>query len=207
MITVDVSSDIDAAIAEVGDFFRSKIPRATKDAINFSAFDIRNEIVNVTWAKAFKVRNRVFPGRLFRVTKTATQSDLIAFIGNTLHTQGYDEMLASHAMGGVRKARGRVAIPAQPEKMRTATGRIRASVKPRNLKDTYTVKTGTRTLILKRAGRSKKPELLYSIVPSVKIRKTFDFYDDATATGIRVFPGYWRVAMNEAIAYSRFTAK
>jgi hypothetical protein len=207
MITVDVSSDIDAAIAEVGDFFRSKIPRATKDAINFSAFDIRNEIVNVTWAKAFKVRNRVFPGRLFRVTKTATKSDMVAFIGNTLHGQGYDEMLASHATGGARKARGRVAIPAMPEKMRTTTGRIRASMKPRNLKDTYTVKTGTRTLILKRAGRSKKPELLYSIVPSVKIRKTFDFYDDATATGIRVFPGYWRVAMNEAIAYSRFTAK
>lgn len=206
MITIDVTSDIDAAIAEVGDFFRSKIPRATKDAINFSAFDIRNEIINVTWAKAFKVRNKVFPGRLFRVTKTATQADLMAHIGNSVHSAGYDEMLASHAMGGTRKQRGRVAIPAQPDKMRTATGRIRAPLKPRNLKGTYTVKTGTRTLVLRRMGRQKKATVMYVIVPSAKIRKTFDFYDDATATGIRVFPGYWRVAMNEAIAYSRFKA-
>lgn len=204
MININVTSDIDAAMASVGDFFRSQIPFATSVALNNSAFDIRNEIVTVTWGKAFKVRNKALPRVMFQVVKSS-KTNLVAVVEQTLDR----DWPGRQAAGGVKTGHtgGRVAIPTTPDKMRNATGRIRASLKPARLagtKGVFTVQSGGRKLIFKRVR--KKTQLLYSIVPSARIPKRFMFYEDATATAIRVFPGYWRLAMNEAIASSRFKA-
>lgn len=206
MLNINVTSDIDAAMASVGDFFRSQIPFATSVALNNGAFDIRNEIVTVTWSKAFRVRNRALPGRMFQVVKKARKTDLAAVVAQTLDR----DWTARQAAGGVKTGRagGRVAIPTTPDKMRTATGRIRAPLKPARLagtKGVFAVQSGGRTLIVKRVR--KKTTLLYAIVPSARIPKRFRFYEDATLTAIRVFPGYWNIAMNAAIHQSRFNAK
>ena len=203
MLIVDITSDIDRAISEVGDFFRSQIPFGTSVALNNTAFDVRYGTVNETWPKAFKVRNRALPGVMFRVRGKATKKDMVVNVAQVLDR----DWPTRQATGGVKTGRrgGRVAIPAEPVKMRTATGRIRAALKPNRVKDqkgVFSVQKGGKTLVLKRVR--KKVNLIYSIVPSARIPKKFMFYEDATTTTLRVFPGYWNLAMNAAIAKSRF---
>ena len=203
MINLNISSDIDAAIAEVGNFFRRQIPFATSIAINNTIYDVRRDVIEDSWPKAFKVRNKALPRRLFKVVKKATKADLKALLSQDLD-RGWVER---QAKGGIKTGSqgGRVAIPTNPEPMRTSTGRIRASLKPARLTTTpgtYVIKKGAKTFIMQRSKRSTK--LLYSVVASAKISKRFSFDEDTVATTIRVFPGYWRLAMNAAIAKSRF---
>lgn len=204
MINLNISSDIDAAIAQVGDFFRRQIPFATSIAINNTIYDVRRDVIEDTWPRAFRVRNKTLPRRLFKVVKKATKGDLRALLSQDLD-RGWVER---QAKGGVKTGSkgGRVAIPTNPEPMRTSTGRIKSSLKPgalRNTPGTYVIKKGARTFIMQRNKRGTK--LLYSVVASAKISKRFSFDEDTVATTIRVFPGYWRLAMNAAIAKSRFT--
>lgn len=204
MINIDVSSDIDAAMASVGDFFRSQIPFATAGALNNSIFDVRADIIADTWPKAFKVRNQALPRRLFIVKEKATKRSLMAKMGQDLDR----DFVERQATGGTKRGKsgGRVAIPAEPEKMRTATGRIRAALKPGRLNGTrgvFSIKSGSRTLVMRRI-RKRTVKLLYAVVPQANIRKRFMFDEDATATALRVFPGYWRLGMNAAIHSSRF---
>ena len=160
MINFDISSDIDAAIRGVGDFFRRQIPFATSIAINNTIFDVRRDIIESTWPKSFTVRNQALPRRLFKVSKRATKSDLKALLSQDLDRRWVERQ----ATGGTKtgSSGGRVAIPTNPDSMRTSTGRI---------------------------------------------KRRFSFDEDAVATTVRVFPGYWRLAMNAAIAKSRFTSR
>lgn len=208
MITIDITSDIDRAIAEVGEFWRSQVPIATAWAINDTAFEVRNYTVNTTWGKAFKVRNRAFPGRLFKVVQKAYKRAPEAVVGQTLD-RGY---LALHADGGTKTGSrgGRIAIPVQPDKVRTATGRVKASMKPLRLeerKDVFTITKGARKFVVKKGRRGKSNELLYVITATAKIDGTFRFYEDALATTLEVFPLKWSAAMGKAIDTSRFSAQ
>jgi hypothetical protein len=203
MLNINVTSDIDAAMKSVGDFFRNQIPYATSVAINNTIFDVRRDVIEVTWPKSFKVRNQALPRRLFKVTEKATKANLRAMLSQDLDRSWVERQ----ATGGVKTGAsgGRVAIPTNPEPMRTSTGRIKAPLKPNRLaatKGVYVIQKGTKTLIMKRDKKNTK--LLYSIVSSARISKRFSFNEDAVATTIRVFPGYWRLAMNASIASSRF---
>ncbi len=206
MVNINISSDIDAAMRGVGDFFRRQIPFATSVAINNTIFDVRRDVIEETWPKAFRVRNVALPRRLFKVVKRATKSDLKALLSQDLDR----EWVERQAKGGIKTGSkgGRVAIPTNPEPMRTSTGRIRAALKPGRLATdphTYVIKKGAKTFIMQRNKKGNK--LLYSVVASAKISKRFSFDEDTVATTIRVFPGYWRLAMNAAIAKSRFTSR
>jgi hypothetical protein len=205
MITIDITSDIDRAIAEVGEFWRSQVPVATAWAINDTAFEVRNHVVNSTWGKAFKVRNRAFPGRLFKVTQRAYKRTPEAEVGQTLD-RAY---LALHADGGTKTGSrgGRIAIPVTPDKVRTATGRVKASMKPLRLeerKDVFTITKGARKFVVKKGRRGKANELLYVITASAKIDGTFRFYEDSLSVTLDVFPHRWSAAMDKAITSSRF---
>jgi len=209
MFNINITSDIDAAIADVGDFFRSQVPFAVSVALNNSAFDVRNEVVGVTWSKAFTVRNKSIARRLFVVKKKAKKRDLVATVGQDLDR----DFVERQAQGGVKQGHtgGRVAVPTTPDDMRAPTGRIRASQKPRALEKhpkVFSVSKGNRTFVLKR-GRKKGDdnELLYTIVPSAKIAKRFMFYDDALSKTVRVFPDHFTTAFGKAVATSRFKTK
>lgn len=207
MLQVNISSDIDKAMSEVHSFWRNQIPFATSVALNDSIFDVRRRIVNSTYPAAFTVRNKAFPGKLWRVVPKATKKRLETVLSQTLD-RGY---LERHATGGQKKGRsgGRVAVPNKPEAMRSKNGRIRANLKPKRLADhkkVYVINKGQKKFIMKRGRKGQKSELLYVITPVAKIDKKFAFYEDATDTALRVFSGHWNTAMNRAIRTSRFYA-
>ena len=204
MISIDISSDIDAALKDVGQFARRELPFGTSGAINDTMFDVRKRVTTSTFDKAFEVRNRRFAGRLWQVTQKARKGHLEAMLTQTLD-RGY---MQDHVTGGTKTGRtgGRVAIPAQPGKMRSGQGRIRKNLKPRSLeakKTTFVVAKGSKKFIMRRQ-RGGGAELLYSIVPSAKIDRRFRFYEDAMDTTLRVFSGHWNTRMTRAIATSRF---
>lgn len=211
MITFDVSSDIDRAISEVGEFWRNQVPYATSRALTDTAFEVRKYITDITYTKAFNVKNKVFAGRQWRVTQKATKRQLEAII-DSIRDDGYFERFMWHADGGRRVGRNghRIAVPAEPDKMRSPTGRVRAGLKPRALKGQpgiFEIKKGGKTLILKRGrGKGKPAKLLYTITMSTKIDKRFMFYEDATRVAIDRFPHLWSAAMTTAIHKSRFYA-
>lgn len=206
MVTFDISSDIDAAIRGVGDFFRRQIPFATASAINNTIFDVRRDIIESTWPKSFTVRNQALPRRLFKVSKRATKADLKALLSQDLDRRWVERQ----ATGGTKTGStgGRVAIPTTPDAMRTSTGRIKAALKPGRLNGKpgiVAINRGAKTFIIQRGKRTNK--LLYSVVASAQIKARFTFDQDAEKATMRVFPGYWRLAMNAAIAKSRFTSR
>ena len=206
MLQIDLTSDIDRAMSEVDSFFRTQIPFGTSRALNDTIFDVRKRIVGSTYPEAFTVRNRAFPGRLFRVIPKATKTRLETILTTTLDRT----FIERHVMGGTKRGKsgGRVAIPTNPEKMRSSNGRIRAPMKPLRIgtrKDVFTIDQGNRKLILKRGRKGADNELLYVIVPEANIRKRFRFYEDAEKTALRVFSGHWNTNMNKAIRTSRFS--
>lgn len=205
MLQIDISSDIDKAMSEVHAFWRGQIPFATSRALNDSIFDVRRRIVNLTYPNSFVVRNKAFPRRLWRVIPLASKNRLETVLKQTLDR----DYLATHATGGTKTGRsgGRVAVPTTPDKMRSGNGRIRANMKPWRVgerKDVFVLTRGTRKFIIKRGRKGAKNELLYSIVPTAQIGRSFRFYEDAEATALRVFSGHWNTAMDRSIRTSRF---
>lgn len=207
MYTVDITSNIEQVMKDTDDLFWNQIPYVTSRAINNTAFDIRKHIVNVTYPRAFTVRNRVFPSRIFKVKKKAMKYDLTAQVGDDPKVKGGSrDYLAVHASGGRRPSRGRVAIPQRPAQQRTPTGRIRAAQKPRALegkKGVYVVNQGGRKFIFRRAKGQDRGELQYTIVPGATLRPSFRFHPDARKVFERVILGHWYSEFNKAIRVRR----
>lgn len=208
MLEVDISSDIDRVFSEVGDFFRDQIPFVTAGALNDTAFDIRRRIVESTWDNAFNVRNKRFPGRIFRVTPKATKGSLEAVVQATLDYPWVADWLERQATGGTKKPAKHtwVAIPAGPIS-RNSGGSVKSFNKPINLKNSFIKHVGKNKLILQRTGRGDDAKLVvrYLLVKQSNISKTFRFEEDATATGLRVFSGHWGTRLALAIRSSVFT--
>ncbi len=76
-----------------------------------TAFEVRTEIVERTFRKAFTVRNRRFPGFAFRVVKATKRRQVASVFDRTGRAS-----LALHAEGGTKRARsGRLAIPSSDQ--------------------------------------------------------------------------------------------
>lgn len=197
-----ITEDLQIATRGVNAFFRSQINFAASVALNNTAFKVREQIVERTWSAAFTVRNRAFPGRIFRVTKKARKNELSAMLGTTLDR----EWIHRQATGGTKTGHSgaRVAVPAVPGQLRAPNGRIRKNLKPGAIQSRKGVvvvgKTGGRQFIIDR----KKKQLLYSIVPSAKINKRFRFYEDAMSTSVAEFDQQFSTAIVAAIRSSRF---
>lgn len=197
---IDITSNINEAIVDADDFFRSQVPFATSLAINATVKDVRRRIVGPTWNKAFQVRNKAFPGVLFRM-KFSKKGDLEA----VLYDQLGREFVERHVSGGIKtpKGGGNLAIPVNIQ--RTSTGRIPKSKKPRALtakKSTRIIrgKSGKNLIIEKFKGET---HVRYVLSPSAKIDRSFRFYEDAMDTFNRVIDGHWNAGMARALATSR----
>lgn len=203
MMTFDITHDLNEAMRDVDDFFWNQIPFALSGAMNDTMFDVRKRIVERTYPAAFEVRNKAFPGRLWRVTKRATKGDLETLLTQTLD-RGYIE---DHVFGGTKRPTGNtIAVPNQGG-LRTATGRIRAAKKPlriTNAKNTFlmTGKGGEKRFIMQRKG--KELEKVYTFAKQATIKKRFMFYEDAFDETELVFSGHLNDRMSRAIATSRF---
>lgn len=207
MITqINLTTDLDAAMRNVDRFFWKQIPFALSGAMNSTMFDVRKKIVTETYPKAFDAKNKRFANVLWRITKKASKRDL-----HTVMSQVLDrDYIVDHITGGVKTPRGRtIAIPAQPNKVRGASGRVLKRNKPlviEQRKNHFLVKSkaGAKKFILKRDGKTKQTEVVYRFTNQAKIDKKFRFYEDAMDTTYLVFSGHMNKTMNRAIATSRF---
>ena len=220
-IEIDISSDIDEALRDTDDFFRSQVPFAMAGAITDTAFDVRRRVVGSTWNNAFEVRNKSVAARVFKITdgfgKKKSAKQARASIRRELKTGGvatlavtddlgYD-WIRNQIEGGTKTARGtNIAVPVKPDTLRSPTGRIRKPNKPRvitNKKNHFLLKKGGRNVaIMKRSG--KDTTAVYLFIKSAPIPKRFRFYEDAEDTTLRVFPGHFDNRFAQAIRTSRF---
>lgn len=199
-LILDIQSNIDAFERGATEMELQQVPFVTSVAINNSVKDVRRVIVGSTWQKAFKVRNRAFPGVVFRI-KFSSKYDLEAVLFDKLGR----EYLERHVTGGVKRASGggNLAIPINIQ--RTGTGRIPKSKRPRSLtakKSTRVIRgKGGKDLIVERF--KGKTYVRYVLAPSAKIDSRFRFYEDAADTFERVIAGHWNTAMLRALRTSR----
>ncbi len=138
-------------IKEVSRWMKSvhskQIPFSTSVALNNTAFDVRKQIVNKTYQKAFKLKNSKLPAYATRVKKSSKRS-LMAVVGNIT---GRDlDFLVTQAEGGTKTPRGRsLAIPTKNTK-RGARGGVPKAQRPRQLmakgKSFVTSINGTRVI-------------------------------------------------------------
>jgi len=219
-VTLDITSDIDQALRDVDDFFWTQIPFAMGGALTDTAFDSRRRIVGSTWEKAFDVNNARFPGVAFKVMKngqparraaSALKRDLVTTGTASLDLgQALDrDFVRRQAEGGTKTPRGgTIAVPVRPGEVRGASGRVLKSKKPLALekrKDHYTLKRGGRKVaVMKRARGSRDTTAVYLFIKQAGIKKSFQFYEDAEETALRVFPRHFDNRFARAIRSSRF---
>lgn len=229
MIEINITSDIDEAIDEVGDFFRGDIPFVTAVAINNTLFDIRRRNIGSTYPKAFKVRNVTFPKVNWTIDKVAigggksqnikASSGLKAFKGGWSNNMfgmyrqkalngGMREWTELQVDGGTKTPRGSaIAIPVNGDSMRNKGGSISKRNKPRNItnrKDTFLVKdkAGRKKFIASRSGG--KLDVKFTFAKTANIKPRYRFYEDAFDTVDRVILPHWGTALATVVARSRF---
>lgn len=230
MIEIDITSDINEAIDEVGDFFRNDIPFVTAVSINNTLFDVRKRNVGSTYPKAFKTRNTTFPKINWTIDKVAiggggrsqnmkASSGLKAFKGgwsNNMYGMyrqkslngGMREWTETHANKGTKfpKTSSMIAIPTNGDPMRNKGGSISKRNKPLNItnkNDTFLMhKNGRKAFIASRSGKDLK--ILYVFSKTAQMNKTYRFYEDAFDTIDRVILPHWGTALMTVVARSRF---
>ena len=167
--------------------FKDQLPYATSIALNDTAFQVRKELVDHTYKKAFNMKNPRFASFVTNVKK-AKKNDLTASVGN-LKSKVFD-YLVLHSEGGIKKPRGRhLAIPSRDLKEKYP-GKIPKSQRPKNImkkKGGFTFKTkkqGIPIIAYRKVKRGKKGksgdiEIKYILVEMGKIDKELMFYEDA----------------------------
>lgn len=203
MVAISVRSNVKQMSKRLKGIQRKQIPFATSLAINDTAFAVRKRIVERTYPRSFQVRNRRFPGQVFRVKK-ATKRRLIGSVYDRLGRAS----LALHAKGGTKRPRGgSLAVPSENIK-RTASGKVGKARRPRNVIQSGKAFKGKirkdRPAIFQRTGsKGRKLKLLYTLEPSARLRARFPFYRDAANTARRSFPNNYRRAMRRALKTAR----
>jgi len=198
MIYINIEGHVDAG-------FLRQIPFALSQAMNDTAFDVRNHIITQTWQSAFTVRNKALPRKLWNVEKAKVRDFRSTGVMEAGVMQQIDRgWVSRQADGGTKRNHrgGSVAIPSAAK--RTATGRITKSQKPTPIRDrprTFIVNRGQKRLVLERNRNSGKLKLWYVLQPTVQIDKRFRFHEDAETVAMRVFSGHFQRRM-DALVFS-----
>lgn len=179
--------------------FSKQMPFAMANTLNDAAFAVRKQIVEETYPDAFTVRNPVLPKTMFRVEK-ANKRKLQSAVFDRLKK----DYMVTHTTGGIKTPRGsNIAIPARDMKTRTRGGVTKAN-RPRQLlnrKNVFktTLRRGGQQAIVRRATKKRYPlQMLYLLEPSGRIKKTFDFYEDANSTARRAMEKNFAKRFNQA---------
>lgn len=157
----------------------------TARALTWTADDVRMDIREGI-KDQFKVRNRwTEQGNKYGIKfKPATKKDLTA----TVYTRA--DWLVDHEKGATRKAeRSKYrAIPTE-EVRRSKKDIIRKNQRPRNLKRSFVVKTGSEALFMQRKGKGKRSttRVMYVMNREVKIEKNAVFATIAPKSAVKHF--------------------
>lgn len=200
---ISVKSNISTVAKALDAFGKRQIPFATSLALNDAAFAVRKEIVERTFPDSFTMRNKRFPGAMFRVGK-ASKRNLVATVSDVL---GRDYM-TRQAEGGTKLPRGKhIAIPSRQIK-RTGTGKVPAAKQPRNVLSGKGYRTQLRSgqpVIAENVGRgaAKRQRVLYLLEQRAHIPKRFPFYE----RGRKVAQSSFARAFNKRFAQAKRTAR
>jgi len=215
-MSINVTSNLPAFAKAIDAFGKNQMPFAYAMAINDTAKDVREQIIERSWPSDVTVRNKRFmQAALTPISKRnadvyATKKNLRAVVGNTRPKMQRD-YLQRLTQGGVKTPSGRhLAIPSNQNTLsRTAGGAIRKPDRPRQLmrrKGVFIqklVKSGDMA-ILRRVGKDRYPlQMLYLLEPSGQIKKQFGFYDDANTTARRAFGKNFAHAFKRAKATAK----
>ena len=206
MIEVDITSNVEAQLRGVEQFY-SRIDGVAAQALNTTAFEVRKQIVEMTYPRAFEVRNRALARRLWKV-KLSNKRDLEAAVQQTLERA----WTVAQAEGGPRpKTTGQIAIPVDPGSVRSPTGRVRKPLKPANItkrgKNTFLMGKGAnKQRIVRRDKKTGDLTTIYIFKNSVTIPKRFMFYEDAEKRALHEFPRQFHRYMERLIIKSVFSA-
>jgi len=219
---INISSDIDESMKDVGDFFRRQMRFVMMMSINDTARDVQSHLSGVTLPSAIP-RNKALPkamtrfipddmsgqGGLFRTSNFLTSKDTVVIgpardKGGRVAGEGFAERQVS---GDVKRPRGSViAIPKEgPGLKRLAGGSIPKAKKPKAIRgnDKFFVKGGN---IYERMGaKGKKIRLRYALVKQARGTTVFSgVYPEAHRVVDQVFSGHFDTHMTKALMNSRF---
>ena len=205
MITFDITSNIEEQLRGA-EQFAARLDGVFAQALNSTAFEVRRQIVEVTYGRSFDVRNRSLPRRIWQI-RPATKGNLVADVEQTLDR----EWLSKQAEGGTKTPRhASVAIPVAPETVRAPTGRVRAPLKPLAIvkrKGYFLLGKGAnKKAIVRRKRGSDALETVYIFQKSAHIPKRFPFYEDAMDRAVYHFPRYAEQYLERLIIKSVFSA-
>lgn len=217
MITIDITSDLDAAMRDVGDFFWKQVPFAMSGAMNKTALDVQRHLRGVTIPNAWEGRNKALPRAMTTFLPhddnprggltNAKDGRWSVLIGPAAGRGGWmaGEGFAERQITGEAKLPkgGAVAIPIiGPGLRRMAGGSIPSAKKPKNNKgsDKY-VKLGN--VLYERQKKDIVPRFVLAPVAQ-GTKNLARFYPDAFNVVDRVFSGHMNTRMNLAISTSRF---
>lgn len=173
-----------------------QVPFALAGAINDALFKTRGKLINETWPQSVTVRNNSFMRGALRIEK-ATKGNLRGEINSSgVGDRGH---LALHAKGGVKQARGMLAVPTSRVR-RTGRGVI-PSQKPRALK--RAVKKGNLIFQVVGRGKNERLELMYKLQPMARIKKDVPFVEDFRRSLLAEVRASFPAAMAKAMSTRR----
>jgi len=192
---ISVQSNLSQVTRALDGLGKQLIPKATRNALNDTAFDVRKDTIERVWPSSVTVRNPAFLKAMLmpiRGQNRATTQRLVSTVQNYPTGPRNREYLQRLATGGVKTPRGQhIAIPGRDMPLRSRGG-VTAARRPRNILNRPKVfKTKLKSgqdAIVRRVGKSRYPlQMLYILEPDGRIRKQFDFYDEAKQTARRAF--------------------
>lgn len=219
MITIDITSDIDAAMKDVSDFFRDQIPFALSGAVNKTAMDVQKHLRGATLPNAWENRNKALSRAMTMFVPhaenprggltNARSGRWSVMIGAASGRGGWiaGEGFAERQVTGATKTPkgGAIAIPILgPGLHRLAGGSIPEAKKAKNNRgDNYFKLQGSKVLY----ERQKNKKIIPRFVLANTAKGTTNlsrFYPDAFNVVDRVFSGHFSERMKLAISTSRF---
>ena len=168
MLSLNVGSNIGEVAGWLNNVQRKQLPFATAGALTSTAFDVRKQVVEKTFPRAFTTRNTRFATNILEV-KPAKKRELTA----TLFDKKGRDYLELHARGGIKRPTGQwISIPTRHIK-RTAKGKVGKAKRPRNIVNKPNVffrhQGPTPDIVRRPRGKGKQLEVLYQLVPLARI--------------------------------------
>ena len=201
-ISFNVTSDMKRFERKLNNFQKRQLPFAFSKTINDTIFAVRKRIVTRTMPRAFEIRNKRFVSATWRVDKSS-KTKLAASLFDKLDRGN----LRLHAEGGTRRSRsGSIAIPSRKWVQDKRTGKgVPKRLRPRNVNKAYLEENKRGKFIYQEYGpkRNRKRKTLFTLKSSVRIDKSFPFFEDANKVARRQFDRRFSVNFKKALRTAR----
>ena len=194
-----IRADIKAAQKGLSKLEKSLIPKAARNALNDTAFDVRKFVVFTLYPRSFpRRRNRRFPGVAFRVSRKARTGALRSEVSDVLDRF----FIPLQIEGGLKVARGRyLAIPTRHVR-RTQRG-VAKNERPDQLRGSFIADLTGRGPAIWQRDRKHGLRLMYVLEPAAKIREAFPFYRLGYAKGRQRWPIHFDREVKHALSKVR----